>query len=936
MADTGYSGDMAASTEGVDLEMHDLIKAVVERGPRRKDALSKRFEAAGPQLLQATQTDEVSGHARPQDEINSLMDEIKRNAEARSAQKIDLGASAASETSRGLDAALPDEKYAPASKPWLEEAALAQQTMMANETGDDDAATAPQQGFGINPFAKKTAAAGALGAASFRSLASRSNNDTDHDAFVREADNGFVDPPASVDEHQEADFEDTAAIAPLYDDRHAEYAAALTGPASALEDETPASAPMSAAAIAALEADNDESASGPPIWLAMGIPVAAVSIAALVAGVHVVREAGADDVPIEAASLAPMTVTYAEAVEPPAAGNQIEALAGQGADQALTLASAPAAAPEARNLPERSLPDARTMREPAEAASRRPAENLEVSAPVPRAPAEPAPADLPRAIAPIAPSIKPALPSPPAPNVRVSAPVPTRDPETAQRRSSAPERAGLSNVPSLKPQLASLPRRSATPLRASPAIFRPSGTLPVRVFEGRFERGSAALVVNTVAANMGDALDRTQQNWLARDMERVLDREIDGRNVSLRTDRGNRIGVQFEHSAQDMRRMPVARERSVAALPDQMVLEGGWYAVRKNAPLRPTPSVSGTFSNRTVNKDTLIERMATVTDRHGDRWYLMGQRGVAIGYMSPADLIIAGAVRGPLGLPYQRQLGDVVQDTVEVFTRCRTVFVGPLGGAREKLDVCRNSKGNWIGANGAQPTRQHAEAARPEPIVLASTVGENPELAPFETKPVRKSMAPKLVYGQAGQTVKQTLADGRDVEMTLGPKFETTRTLPVMRLEALGRIDRSIRLDARWMRVPGGTRLRATPDYITQMNVGAVPSGAAIETIGIVENDRGEDWVLVGRKGVGFGYVPRQDLMPLAGSTALKAVSSEHIGVMADLVETVADCRTVDYTGAGLNGTFTACQQPDGQWSLSADPALRQLVDIEPSSRIAP
>ena len=310
MADTGYSGDMAASTEGVDLEMHDLIKAVVERGPRRKDALSKRFEAAGPQLLQATQTDEVSGHARPQDEINSLMDEIKRNAEARSAQKIDLSTSAASETSHSLDAALPDEKYAPASKSWLEDAALAQQTMMANETGDDDAATAPQQGFGINPFAKKATAAGALGLASFRPLASRTDNDSDHDASARETESGFGRQSASNYQQDEAGFEDDAVTAPFHHDRPAD--AALTGAASALEDETPASAPMSAAAIAALEADNDESAGGPPIWLAMGIPVAAVSIAALVAGVHVVREAGADDVPIEAASLAPMTVTYAE------------------------------------------------------------------------------------------------------------------------------------------------------------------------------------------------------------------------------------------------------------------------------------------------------------------------------------------------------------------------------------------------------------------------------------------------------------------------------------------------------------------------------------------------------------------------------------------------------------------------------------------------
>ena len=336
-----------------------------------------------------------------------------------------------------------------------------------------------------------------------------------------------------------------------------------------------------------------------------------------------------------------------------------------------------------------------------------------------------------------------------------------------------------------------------------------------------------------------------------------------------------------------------------------------------------------------ITKDTLIERIATVTDRYGDRWYLMGRNGVAVGYMSPADLMLAAASDKPLGLPYSRRHGNVVNEVLPVYTRCRTVFVGPLGETRQKMNVCRNAKGNWIGADqGAVPV--HQANARPEPIVLASAVGTSPELIPFETVEVRKALAPKLVYARAGQVIKQTLSDGRDVELTLGPKYEANRIVPVVRLEALGRINKPMRLDGRWMRVPGGAELRATPDYLATLNVGAIPAGHTVQTIGAVEDDRGEHWVLVGRNGVGFGYVRRQELMPLAGNTALRAVPSAHTVTVVDLVESVTDCRSVAYEGEGLEGTFDACQQPNGQWALTAEPELRQLVDIEPSTQVAP
>ena len=952
MADTGFSADMAASTDGVDVEIDSLIKAVVERGSRRKEAVTKRFVGAVPQWRAAGEMGGQAQDVRPQDELNSLIDEVRRDkathpkAPAQAAPKpwlLDAVISKQDAESRGYSGVGTPEEY------FSQQAEAADQETKTQTDG---------RGFGANPFKKAGAVAAALPVAGALALGRTEDERPEPkpeivaepeiagDAFARDLiahDERIAEFPVEAPSEDFAETETEPAHDRLDDDG---YAAVLLGE----DTQTPEAMPVGAVQA---QSTGSDGSGGVPVWLTMGIPVAAVSMAALVAGVHVVREAGAEDVPIEAASLAPMTVSYAEAgaATLPDAPEPLAQIDGGPASEAMVLASAPSALPSptlaeteitlepALNInSERTIAEAMPDLSPAvsDQASDEPAQIVEASAPVPRTAPEPEPAIDPQPdiipgadfpFEPSAPSVKPDLPQ-----TRSASAEPVRAP-----RSSAPERADAGNVPSLKPQFVSLPRQTGTAPVASDAVFRPrTGSVPVRMFDGHFEKGSAALIVNSVAANMGGPLSQTQQSWLARDMERALDRELDGRDVSLKSDRGDRIAVLFADSAQELRQMPVARERGVAALPDQMVLEGGWYAARTDAALRPTPSLFGTFRNRAVPKGALIERMATVTDRYGDRWYLMGQRGVAIGYMSPAELVLAEAAPEPLGLPLERRVGDVVQDMVPVFTRCRTVFVGPWGETRQKMDVCRNAKGNWVGARTGQVPVQQAIAERPEPIVLASAAGQSAELAPFETAKVRKSLAPKLVYGRAGQVITQQLADGRDVEMKLGAKFETTRDVPVMRLEALGRIDEPLRLDARWMRVPGGARLRATPDYLTEVNLGALAAGSAVETIGSIVNDRGEEWVLVGRDGVGFGYVQRQELMPLAGSTALRAIPSAHTAAVVDIVEAIADCRSVEYLGAGLEGTLTACQVPDGQWSLSAEPALRQLVDLEPSSRIAP
>ena len=891
MADTGSNREMTMDSEGVDLEMAALISAVVERPKRRMRSLSEGARRDGSQFLRRSSVHPLKTAKADSDvlELTDIMDEVKRDAAARVEAEPTF---------------TPDSDI----KGWLADAVIAKQTMARHDYKNQETRfvdpdyRSSERNYKSNPFRKRDVVAGAALAAAAAPVAELAEAD-DFEAHTAPVD--AVEAEERFNEVYSADEMDTD-----IETEEDPYAAAL------LNTDAERAVPMSAAAIEAQQYQDGDG--GLPVWLAMGIPVAAVSMVALVAGVNLFGGKDAGSGTVDTVALAPLTVTPVDGGE-------------GGTPPAPVLANVPVAAPEAVEfaaVPAEPVADAETLfaGRATEIVPESAPEIVEVVAPVTRPEPEPAIAVAAPVLA--VPSVKPD-PTPLPSVTRTAAIVPSAP-------TAAPEHALATNVPSLKPRTVSSNRFiTATPKRAAPAVYRPTGQVPARIFDGRFERGSAALTINTIAANMGSVLNKSEQSFLARDIERVLDNEVDGRDVSLKSAGGDRIALLFADSGQELRQLTVARESGVAPLPSQMVLEGGWYAARSDVQLRATPSLAGTFSNRMIAKDTLIERMATVTDRYGDRWYLMGRNGVAVGYMSPADLMLATATDKPLGLPYNRRHANVVKEVLPVYTRCRTVFIGPFGSTRQKMNVCRNAEGNWIGADqGVVPVLQ--ANARPEPIVLASAAGASPELVSFEDRRVRKELAPKLVYARTGQVIKQKLADGRDVELTLGPKYETNRLVPVMRLEALGRIDKPMRLDGRWMRIPGGANLRATPDYLAPLDTGAIPAGHTVQTIGSVEDDRGETWVLVGRNGVGFGYVQRQELMPLAGNTALRAVSSARTATVVDLVESVTDCRSVAYEGAGLDGTFTACQQPNGEWALTADPELRQLVDLEPSAQIAP
>ena len=504
------------------------------------------------------------------------------------------------------------------------------------------------------------------------------------------------------------------------------------------------------------------------------------------------------------------------------------------------------------------------------------------------------------------------------------------------------------SAPSVKPVSIAISAPPAPPVEASPATVavaaRPANKVPVRMFNGPIEVGSAAALVNEAAQVSGPPLSKTESFWLARDMQKVLESEIDGRSVTVQSRQGQRVRVFLESSRQVERDYTLTRSTEMGALPHGLTLEGGWFAARSNVALSATPALGSEFRHRQLKQDMLIERMGTFTGRYGDRWYLMGQRGVAVGFVSAADVTPAGAHDRPLGLPYYQVQGDLARDERLVYTRCRDGFIGPEGGQTQAMSVCRNAAGQWISADQGRVTTRTAglfgslapAGGTASMIVLAEASGDDPIAYHAMTNRLfRRRFQGALAHARSGQVTRQVLPDGGAIKFTFGEVYEARENLPVMRNEAVGEIAPGLKIDARWMTAPIGASLRALPDDLVSGGLGNIPAGKAIEQMGTVVGHRGNDWSLVGRNGVAFGYVKTASLTKLGGHKSPQAVSRIHTRKAADLVEAITPCRNVSYETIERTGSFDACQQPDGNWSVKVD-LVPRFAENTSSYQVAP
>ncbi|MEM9669598.1 MAG: hypothetical protein AAF950_11795 [Pseudomonadota bacterium] len=658
-----------------------------------------------------------------------------------------------------------------------------------------------------------------------------------------------------------------------------------------------------------------------PLWLHLGLPIAAVSAAALAIALHNLNKtdaaAGSDADATPPDASAGVEATLPETAD---AGTAIDV----GSSEIVSLPAPEITEPPVATPAE---PELETVTTPAPSGSPEvtPSETVS-SEPV-------ASEDTGRVNTFVSPSVPGRL-----------APAPSVKPDTIPRSSTAT----ISPSPQTGTSAAIRPIATPAGSRGRDVIDgRSSATdrIPARLFTGPIEPGSAAEALVEIANESGIApLTPTEARWLSRDLDEAFDNEIDGRSVSIKSKLGDRYRISFENSYQDLKEYPIERWRDMAPIPDFLVIESGWFAATQDTLLRATPSPRGAFRRQAIEPGMLLERIGTFTDAYGDRWYLIRSNGVAVGYVSPADVVLAELYEGDVGLPLSISASaHTVAETVKVYTECRTATIGPEGGYWQAVEACRNPNGHWVSpAVGYVPPRSFADAGsgpvEQEEIVLAAALPSSAGADPVLAKPsVQDDLNIALPYLPEGQELRRTLTDGSDVTFTFGERFQKNEQVKIVRVDAVGRIDRPVKVDGRWMQVPGGARLRPTPSYLTSMTLGRVEAGEAVETLARATGNHGGEWVLVGRGGVGFGWVAEAQLAELAGTEPVKAMANVREGqAMIDTVEASIPCRTVDYAGAGAAGSAIACQQSNGQWAFDGRAPGSSFAEVGTTTTVAP
>ncbi len=281
--------------------------------------------------------------------------------------------------------------------------------------------------------------------------------------------------------------------------------------------------------------------------------------------------------------------------------------------------------------------------------------------------------------APIAPKVesKPA----PAPSPKPVAPrVPTAQKTPPVSVASAPKVSSQSVTSPVAPRVPAASTLRASSLPAFPGLLSPDSI--------------AAQTLDRLSGANG-SLTSAQREKFAQDMHRSFETTRDYERTAVTTAKGDRAVLDFGVSRSQMQTMSVERAANTAQLPIGMQTSSGWYQANGNVPLMLEPSRSAMATTR-LAPGVKVHRLGVIEQANGDRWYVIGQDGVIVGYAHASDLSPASASAMTSGSSVLKlPVASTVQQTVMVETPCRDLTVSTNSGAMATTG-CLSASGQWI------------------------------------------------------------------------------------------------------------------------------------------------------------------------------------------------------------------------------------------------
>ncbi|MFC7291832.1 hypothetical protein [Hirschia litorea] len=456
-----------------------------------------------------------------------------------------------------------------------------------------------------------------------------------------------------------------------------------------------------------------------------------------------------------------------------------------------------------------------------------------------------------------------------------------------------------------------------------------------RVYDGVMRAGSMPQTIVDALFSNGAYLASKEQKQFAYNVRHAAKTTRDGEVNSITTQNGTRVDLHFLSTQNEVRPTFVTRASNVEPLPRYMLLQDDWARVSTPTKLYAAPTSYDQTVLKSLPLNTTVERMGSITDSTGEQWSMVGQNGIAIGYVPSQSLISLTGSGTQTIKPFKTSISSSVIERIDVSVPCRD-YTMTIGGMGSMHSACMTPDGDWMSKEGANsglsyavpPTTSTVSSPLPSITPTSSATPQRTDLSKdaeailFQPETLRRDA--RHGHGSASQRIGSIFSqasavsistpDGQLGTLTSPQKASTSKstanTSNVTLKSGLVQVNRQVRL----MNEPAGS---VVPDADTVMR------GDVLEAISVTTTPTGESWTLLGQNGVGYGYV-RTDYTSSASGTGqlYDGYQSGTKITSGEVYESPKlDCQSATYAAGVEKGVIKACLQPNGMWTAEVEPS---------------
>ncbi len=485
-----------------------------------------------------------------------------------------------------------------------------------------------------------------------------------------------------------------------------------------------------------------------------------------------------------------------------------------------------------------------------------------------------------------------------------------------------------------------------------------------RIYDGVLRAGSMPQTIIDSLFAQGAYLASKEQKQFAYNVRHAAKTTPDGEVNSITTQNGTRVDLNFLTTQNEVRPTFVTRSDKMEPLPSYMLLKDDWVRTTDTTKLYAAATQYDQRVLKNLPIGTSLERMGSITDSSGEQWSLVGQKGVAIGFVPSLDLTSISNTGVTSVTPFTTAVSNSVIERIDVSVPCRD-YTMSIGGAGSMHSACMTPEGDWMTKEAANSGLSYA-IAPPSTTTVSTTAPIT--TSPITTAPIRSTerifnSAPLTTTTSAlsadaeailfqPQTLRRDARHGQgSANQRISALFEgntQAKAIPISSPEgqsgrlsiqadqstqtAVPVVTNNVTLKTGLVQLDKQVRLMSAPAGSVVPEAETVMRGEVLEAISVSTTPTGESWTLLGSDGVGYGYVLTDYVSSTSASsvtydgfnsaTGFGGAAPEASAETAEVyVPAAPECQTATFSTGSETGVLKACLQPNGMWTAEIVPS---------------